>query len=286
MWSRDGSRTRPSQILARRGVPNRIGPQRFGHLMNNHLVGQAMLRNDPQRVLDELLGPNSRAADRHAEGRELYRQGRYAEALELFPRALYSERRVLERARGMKHGERTARQIERVQASFYVAAWQSAAFNRLLDQRMADGTYDRLVVGDLAFKHDSGTVFAIGDTEFADPETSRRLTELEISPSGPMWGPRMMRASGAIDEQELAALAETGVGLEDIERYGREVYDAEPGKRRPLRVKLSYPDVEAGMDEHGAYIKCVFELPRGSFATTVMDEVMKVEGVVEEEEGE
>jgi tRNA(Glu) U13 pseudouridine synthase TruD len=29
------------------------------------------------------------------------------------------------------------------------------------------------------------------------------------------------------------------------------------------------------VDEHGAYIRCAFELPRGSFATVVMRELMK-----------
>jgi len=37
------------------------------------------------------------------------------------------------------------------------------------------------------------------------------------------------------------------------------------------------------MDEHGPYIKCRFELPRGSFATVVMDEIMKSGEVMEEE---
>ncbi len=48
------------------------------------------------------------------------------------------------------------------------------------------------------------------------------------------------------------------------------------GDRRPLRIPVIDPEVEGGVDEHGAYIRCAFELPRGSFATTVMDEIMKV----------
>jgi tRNA(Glu) U13 pseudouridine synthase TruD len=54
------------------------------------------------------------------------------------------------------------------------------------------------------------------------------------------------------------------------------------GDRRPLRIPVIDHEVEGGIDEHGAYIRCAFELPRGSFATTVMDEVMKTPALVGE----
>ena len=58
------------------------------------------------------------------------------------------------------------------------------------------------------------------------------------------------------------------------------------GDRRPLRIPVIDPEVEGGVDEHGAYIRCAFELPRGSFATTVMDEIMKVAPGPTSSEGE
>ena len=47
------------------------------------------------------------------------------------------------------------------------------------------------------------------------------------------------------------------------------------GDRRPLRVPLRDPEVEGGIDEHGHYVRCAFELPKGAFATAVMREVIK-----------
>jgi tRNA(Glu) U13 pseudouridine synthase TruD len=38
------------------------------------------------------------------------------------------------------------------------------------------------------------------------------------------------------------------------------------------------------VDEHGAYVRCVFELPRGSFATVVLREIMKPPRDADEEE--
>ena len=94
----------------------------------------------------------------------------------------------------------------------------------------------------------------------------------------------MRRAGGAIGEAERAALERTGVTEEAIERFGTDGGAIE-GARRPFRVPLTDPDVEAGADEHGTYVRCAFEVPRGAFATTVMREVMGPERA-EESDGE
>ncbi len=86
----------------------------------------------------------------------------------------------------------------------------------------------------------------------------------------------MPRAGGEVGERELGALAQADVSPKDMELC--EQRDGLPmigGDRRPLRIPVIDPEVEGGIDEHGSYIRCAFELPRGSFATTVMDEVMK-----------
>ncbi len=98
-----------------------------------------------------------------------------------------------------------------------------------------------------------------------------------------MWGPEMTRPSGRPLEIELAALADAGLSEREIMDAPRRVRELLTGKRRPLRVPLTMPDVESGADEHGEYIKCVFELPRGAFATSAMQEIMKSD-VAEEDE--
>lgn len=113
-----------------------------------------------------------------------------------------------------------------------------------------------------------------------DPEAAESLVErllsAEICPSGPMWGTTMQRASGEIDAIELQALANTGVSTKDLESCeALDRFQMIGGDRRPMRIPVIDPEVESGVDDHGAYIRCAFELPRGSFATTVMDEIMK-----------
>ncbi len=137
---------------------------------------------------------------------------------------------------------------------------------------------DTLIEGDLAFVMKNRSCFAVTSKELErDGSTlADRVGSFELSPSGPMWGTTMARASGKIDELELQALAHAGVlpaNLEACEESGG--YPMIGGDRRPVRIPVIDPEVEGGIDEHGAYIRCAFELPRGSFATTVMDEVMK-----------
>ena len=63
--------------------------------------------------------------------------------------------------------------------------------------------------------------------------------------------------------------------LADLDAFDRRSAHLIDGARRPLRVPVTDPQVEAGADEHGEYVRCAFDLPRGAFATVVLREVMK-----------
>ena len=47
------------------------------------------------------------------------------------------------------------------------------------------------------------------------------------------------------------------------------------GARRPLRVRPEDVQLEAGVDDHGAFITIAFTLPAGSFATVLVRELTK-----------
>jgi tRNA pseudouridine13 synthase len=261
--------------LERTGVPNRFASQRFGLLQNNHLIGRAMIVRDFPRVLDELLGPSAAFPSQNAEARALYALGRYAEAIPLYPRTARAETFAL---RMLARGEKPSKivyAIDPIVGRFMISAFQSAIFNAVLDERLAVGTFNAILPGDIAFKHDNGSIFAIDDATFADPATHERAAKLEISPTGPMWQGRMMRAAGERDAAERRALERLGVTPAHIEDFTKKAPQLIEGSRRPLRVPLIDPDVEGGVDEHGAYVRVAFELPRGCFATAVLPEIMK-----------
>lgn len=261
--------------LAASGVPNLAGEQRFGLRLNNHEIGRADLMGDAQGALDALLGPDETSPESMPEARELYARGEYAAALEACPRVLRTERQALAALARGAAGASALKAVDGTQRRFWVSAFQSAVFNRVLAGRIEAGAFDRLLIGDLAQKHRSGAAFEVDDAVLAEPDIGARLRTFDVSPSGPLWGPRMARASGVVGEMERAALDETGVTLEDIERFGARSGQDISGARRHLRVPVVDPEVEGGIDEHGHYVRCAFELPKGAYATVVMREVMK-----------
>jgi tRNA pseudouridine13 synthase len=258
--------------LEKQGLPNRIGEQRFGYLQRNHLIGRAMLLGDHQGLLDALLAPHEYLPDSQIEARRAYARGDFATALQLFYRESRTERRVTgELSRGRAPGK-AVKAIERNETEFFLTAFQSAVFNAVLDERLRAGTLGTLMPGDVAFKHDNRACF---DVTESTPDLVDRLATLAISPSGPMWGAEMKRASGEPGRIEVEALQATGVTIEIIAAFQERRHNRLTGERRPLRVPLLFPDVEGGIDEHGHYIRLAFDLPRGAFATSVLQEVMK-----------
>ena len=265
-------------LLAKHGVPNRFGEQRFGTLKNNHLVGRALILGDAQGVLDLLLSPNPHAPANSNDARQAYADGRFRNGFELMPKVFKVERNLLRALSNDHPPAKALKAIDPTAAGFFISAFQSAVFNQVLDTRIELGTMDQLTPGDLAFVMKNRSVFAVSESELEASGSSfrDRIAGFELSPSGPMWGTSMDRSGGQTDEIECQALEQAGITPENLESCAdTTTYPMMGGERRPMRIPVIDPGVEGGVDEYGPYIRCSFELPRGAFATTVMDEVMK-----------
>lgn len=266
------------EALHTAGVPNFAGEQRFGYRGSNDELGRRLVLGDTKGLLDALLGPDEAFPELNPEMRARYARGEFAAALEACPRASRPEAAALYALSKGKSVNAAVRAIDHETKRFWITAFQSAIFNRVLARRLEAGTLGALAEGDLAMKHVNGAVFAVDASVAADPATAARLRDFEISPSGPLWGPKMMRAggeAGAIEDEELAR---TGVTMDHLERAAGGGGEGFPGARRALRVPLGFPECEGGADEFGQYVRCAFELPAGAFATVVMREVMKPDG--------
>ena len=144
---------------------------------------------------------------------------------------------------------------------FFLSALQSQLFNYGLKLRLERGLYGRMLIGDWAKKHDTGGVFSVEDVT----AENERAARLEISATQPLYGKKVRVSEGEAGVLEEEVLDH--FGLRWVDFRGRK------GSRRITRVLLSEAEVEP--TEDGYWLE--FFLPKGSFATNVLREVMKVE---------
>ena len=185
-----------------------------------------------------------------------------------WPGNIQPEGRVLERL--VKTGDPAAavRAIDGKLRRLYENAAQSAVFNAVVAGRVKDDLLSTLLHGDVAQKHTDdlrlGGLFTVEDAAVEQP----RADAWQISPTGPMPGGKMRpRPHSAAADHEAAVMALMNLTADAFKKM--------PGTRRPLRVRPIDTRLSAGVDDRGQSITVAFTLPAGSFATTLLRELMK-----------
>src|SRR5438105_1408463 len=229
-------------VLKTRGMPNFFGEQRFGRRGDNDKLGATLIRGRPEELLKILLGSPDPAMDdpQTLQARTHFSNGDLETSMKHWPRHSGMERRVL--ARLIKAGKPGAavRVIDQNLRRLWVSALQSQIFNEVLMRRI--DSMDRLMTGDLAYKHENGACFRVEDAAIEQP----RCDAFEISPTGPLVGYRMTEPTGEPLAIETAMLKLHGLTLGHFKQEGRE---HAKGARRPLRVKPADIQLEGGVDE-------------------------------------
>jgi tRNA pseudouridine13 synthase len=191
------------QAIARDGVPNYFGEQRFGHGGDNILQAWKMLNRE------------IRVKDRNRKG-------------------------------------------------IYLSAARSLLFNAVLSQRVKDGSWNRILTGEAAMLAGSQSFFTV---ESVDAAIEQRCRDWDIHPSGPMWGRGRSAVSGEATAIEQAVLDGLAQWLSPLEHAGLKQ------ERRPLRLQVAELQWEwLGEDS----LQIGFRLPAGSYATSVLRELIQV----------
>ncbi len=257
-------------VLVRRGVPNYFGEQRFGARGDTARLGEALLRDDPPEFLALFLGrsqpddpPDCKAA------RDAFDAGFFDRAMQRWPRHYANERRALAAFKRSKRPGPAIAAVDKRMRRLYISAFQSELFNEVLTQRIQE--IDTVLAGDLAQKTDSGGVFRVEDESVDQP----RAAAFEISPTGPLIGPRCNLPGGRGGEVERAVLAAHGIS--EAGEFPRVGPLKVKGGRRALRFRVTDPAVDVGHDEYGPYLEVRFVAPSGCYATVALREIMKAE---------
>ena len=250
------------KILTQQGVPNYFGEQRFGARGNTHRLGEHLIRGDISAFVADYLGrPQDSETEAIQVARALVDQENWQEALRQWPARLSDERRVLAAiVRENGHLDKVLKALDHKLKNFFVSAFQSELFNELLTQRLP--MISRLEQGDVAYLHRNGAAFLVEEVAKEQPRADR----FEISPSGPLFGPKLLFAEDEVGQRERACLAERNLTPSDLKQPGLKLR----GIRRPYRFQLKNADV---CEDDGLVVS--FELPPGAYATVVMAEIMK-----------
>lgn len=254
-------------VLVRRGVPNFFGPQRFGMRGDTGTLGAAMVRNDLEEFVKVFLG-RSKPCDPPdcAAARDAFDAGFLDRAIQRWPRHYVDQRKALAAFKRRRNPVAAMAAIDKRLKRLFVSAFQSEIFNQVLIHRLID--FDKVFVGDLAQKVDSGGIFPVENDDAEQPRCER----FEISPTGPIVGYRCNFAQGAPGHLEQSVLGTYGVTPEDFTRVGSLPVK---GSRRPLRFGLLDPRLASGRDDNGPFIQVAFTAPSGCYATIVLREIMK-----------
>jgi tRNA pseudouridine13 synthase len=151
---------------------------------------------------------------------------------------------------------------DRLERGFALSAARAAIFNAVLAQRVRQESWNRLRAGDVANLDGTNSIFL---ADIVDGELTERCGRLDIHPTGPLWGRGPLKPLNEIAalEQDIAAkydVLSTGLARGSLDQ-----------ERRSLRMRVSQLNWTMDGDE----LRLKFRLPRGTFATAVLHEVLE-----------
>lgn len=264
---REGDVRAVLRMLQERGVPHYFGEQRFGMRQDTGQVGRAIVLRDYETAVRLIAGkPRPEDPEKIREARALFEAGDYRASAGLWSGGF---RQCAQLCRGMErsggNAEKALFSLETSWLWFFITAFQSELFNQVLARRIE--TLGELWPGELAMKP-NGAVFRVEDAAAEQPRAER----FEVSPTGPLYGFKMIEPQGRQAEIEKEVLDASGVRAEDFYRPG--ILKC-PGARRALRFPLEDFTLQTGRDTAGTYMETGFVLPPGAYATTVLREIFK-----------
>lgn len=246
------------ESIGRTILPNFYGYQRFGTIRPiSHRLGIALLRKDAESFFHWMFCKTfPRESEKAKRARELACRGEIAKAYEAFPRKFLEERALL---RKLLRGSDLWNAIMGVPRSIlriYVEASQSYLFNLFLSRRMELGPLDKPIDGDLMEINGQISYYIEG-----------LGGELVL----PVIGAGVRMPRGKIGDLLLRVLKEVGIEPSAFLKMPRDLRAYGSYRKAVLHIyDLSY-------SLEGSSSRLRFILPKGSYATVILREVIKPE---------
>jgi len=249
------------------GIGNFYGLQRFGsERLVTHLVGKEIVKRNFGRAVDLLLTYTteydtpmskeirSRCAD----------QKNYHQALKILPRGMDIERQVVSALAAGKDSVAALRAVPINIRRLFVQAYQAFIFNRCMSAAILAG--ENLLepkAGDLCFEMEGPSTF--GRIIKFDP-----TTKVKMVPAVRMAGYTFQPGRGRFENITKTIMQEEGVEARDFNIKEMQELSHQGGFRQaPLWC--------TGFSYRQNPLTVSFRLPKGSYATTLLREIIKPE---------
>jgi tRNA pseudouridine13 synthase len=175
-----------------------------------------------------------------------------------------------DRARAWLSGRAPAPRDGRLRKLLF-SSLQAELFNRVLDVRVAQGTWASALPGDLVKRRHSHALFLWTEAASKDEAfEAAHASEGPPLPTGPMFGVKMRWPEGeplAVERLVYEEGLGDGVDLANTRALGE-------GTRRPLRLWIEALEIEPmegeGAGPNGSSLRVCFVLPKGGYATNVL----------------
>ncbi|MGB3907251.1 MAG: tRNA pseudouridine(13) synthase TruD [Methanomethylovorans sp.] len=276
-----------SEINSIGGVPNFFGIQRFGAIRPvTHLVGEALVRGSAEEAAMVYIAASFRdePEDTRIARDEVRNTRNFAQGLRTFPPRLRYERAMMHYL--MEHPndyKGSFSMLTETMSRMFVHAFQSYIYNRVICARIQAGIpLNRVVEGDIVCFKNSDSLPDTSKTQRVNAVNLDGMNNLikrgRAFVTAPLFGYDTEMAAGVPGELESTIIDELKLKPEDF-RLEEMPSMASRGQRREILLNVQ-PRSEVLEDELNiGKLKVVvdFFLPKGSYATTVLREYMKVD---------
>ena len=282
------------ELLAIGGVPNFFGHQRFGTTRPiTHLVGKAIIKKDLKKAVMLYLAKST--IHEHPSSRlariELLKTHNFHKALKNFPKQLRYERSMLrELVENPADFSGALRTLPFKLREMFIQAYESYLFNQFLSRRIKEQLPLKTAeVGDFVIAVERTGIPTPTMSKMAKPEN---LTEInnaiqngKLRLAIPLIGFRQRCSGGKQGEIEEQILEEEDVSPEEF----RTSIMPEISAAGRLRTTLT-PIIDFSSDKimpntnkpRSCNVETAFKLQKGSYATTLLREIMKPKRIIQE----
>lgn len=272
------------QLLSTGGFPNFFGIQRFGSVRPiTHLIGMNILRRDFQKAVMTYVGnPLPGEPEQSREPRErLVKEMDFREALDYYPKTFTFERAMINHM--AHHPDDWSGALDVLPDNLrmmFVHAYQSYIFNKVLSERIQRGiSLSDPLPGDLIIplnKKNLPDHYRYIEVNGSNQAEMKKLIDKGLGfISGIIMGKDIRYAGGEMGEIERRISGIHGIVHDDYNIYEVDGLTSKGIRREVLSPIFDLKWKISSTNDSTSQMELMFTLFRGTYATSLMREIMK-----------